>query len=491
MAIMAQKYILAIDQGTTGTTSILIDIQGKIIAKAYREITQIYPYPGWVEHDPQQIWESVLESCTELIEAAAGRGRITAVGVTNQRETTIVWRRGSGRPLGNAIVWQCRRTADACYKLKSREAVFKQKTGLPVDAYFSGTKLQWILEHHPECAADELCFGTVDSWIVWNLTGGKVHATDFTNASRTLMYDIVHKKWDEELCRWLDVPRQMLPEVKRSIDDFGTVESIPALSGVPICGVAGDQQAALFGQTCFAAGRAKNTYGTGCFLLLNLGEKFIHSRNGLLTTLAVNAQGDPCFALEGSIFIGGAALQWLRDELGILKDTAESQAAAEKLTDNGGVYMVPAFVGLGAPHWDMQARGLITGLTRGSHRGHLIRAALESMAFQTRDVLTVMQQEAGLSMDRLSVDGGAAANDFLMQFQADILDKPLYRSPELESTSLGAAYLAGMGSGFWRDPEELTRIRTGGRVFNPAMDKQIRDRLYAGWQKALRQAKTK
>jgi glycerol kinase len=487
---MPQTYILAIDQGTTGTTSLLIDTQGKIFAKAYREITQIYPYPGWVEHDPQQIWDSVLDSCSELMDAASGRGRIAAVGVTNQRETTIVWHRGSGRPLGNAIVWQCRRSADACYKLKSKEAVFKQKTGLPVDAYFSGTKLQWILDHHPEYDPAELCFGTVDSWIVWNLTGGKVHATDFTNASRTLMYNITDKKWDVELCRMLGVPQQMLPEVKRSMDDFGTVESIPSLSGVPICGVAGDQQAALFGQTCFDAGGAKNTYGTGCFLLLNSGEKCIHSQNGLLTTLAVNAKGDPCFALEGAIFIGGAALQWLRDELEILKDTAESQAAAEKLADNGGVYMVPAFVGLGAPHWDMQARGLITGLTRGSNRNHLIRAALESMAFQTRDVLTVMQHEAGVSMDRLSVDGGAAANDFLMQFQADILDKPVSRPSELESTSLGAAYLAGLGSGFWKSPEKLTRIRTGGRIFTPAMDKQTRDKLCAGWEKALRQAKT-
>ncbi len=484
---MSQEYILAIDQGTTGTTSVLVDRSARIRAGAYREITQIYPHPGWVEHDPSQIWESVQETVAELISAADGR--IRAVGITNQRETTVVWRRSSGEPVGNAIVWQCRRTADMCRDLKPHEELFRSKTGLPVDAYFSGTKVRWILDHgEPALDPEDLCFGTIDSWLIWKLTGGAKHVTDYTNASRTLLFNIRDKRWDPELCGLLGVPEGMLPEVMRSMDSFGKVRGLPGIEGVPILGAAGDQQAALFGQACFDPGGAKNTYGTGCFLLMNTGQELVRSRKGLLTTLAVERSGAPCYALEGSVFIGGAALQWLRDEIGILSASRASEIAARSVADNAGVYMVPAFVGLGAPHWDMQARGIITGLTRGAGRNHIIRAALESMAFQTRDVFEVMVEEAGVGVMQLSVDGRAAANDFLMQFQADILDIPVARPAVIESTSLGAAFLAGLNCGFWRDAEELSRTHSLERLFTPDMDAETRDSLLAGWGKALRQA---
>jgi len=483
-----QRCVLAIDQGTTGTTAVLVDGEGRIEARAYREISQIYPRPGWVEHDPQEIWDSVVATIAEV--SGESRGKIEAVGITNQRETTVVWRRGSGEPVGNAIVWQCRRTADLCRRLEPHAPLFRQRTGLPVDAYFSGTKLAWILNNYELADAEDLCFGTIDSWLIWNLTGGRVHATDFTNASRTLLFNIRERRWDHELCRLFDVPEGILPAVKGSMDGFGAVETVPGLEGVPICGVAGDQQAALFGQTCFEPGQAKNTYGTGCFLLMNTGRDFVLSAKGLVTTLAVEGTGNSCYALEGSIFIGGAALQWLRDEIGILTASRASEEAANSVEDNAGVYMVPAFVGLGAPHWNMRARGIITGLTRGANRNHIIRAALESMAYQTRDVLTVMESEAGIEVGQLAVDGGAASNDFLMQFQADILDRPIARPAIIESTSLGAAFLAGLGSGFWKEPEDLIQSRRVERIFRPAMEDAMREMLLAGWERALRQAVT-
>jgi glycerol kinase len=487
----AVECILAIDQGTTGSTAVLVDGEGRIRAKAYREISQHYPQPGWVEHDPKEIWRSVRETISDL-PIGEEEVRISGLGITNQRETTVVWSRSSGEPVGNAIVWQCRRTADLCRELKPHESLFRERTGLPMDAYFSGTKLRWILDHLGDTAdPQDLCFGTVDAWILWKLTGGRKHATDFTNASRTLLFNIHERKWDHELCRLMDIPRSLLPQVLNSVADFGRVETVPEIRGVPICGVAGDQQAALFGQTCFFPGNAKNTFGTGCFLLMNTGPKAVRSERGLLTTLAVDGEGNSCYALEGSVFIGGAVLQWLRDEIGILVEARASEASARSVEDTAGVYLVPAFVGLGAPHWDMEARGIITGLTRGATRDHLIRAALESMAYQTRDVLALMQEEAGVEVGQLAVDGGAAANDFLLQFQADILNKPVARPEVIESTSMGAAYLAGLGSGFWDNAETLSRTRRVERVFNPKMDPHVRSALLSGWSRALRQAKTK
>ena len=480
------EYVLAIDQGTTGTYAVLYNRQGRIAAKAFRAIAQIYPQPGWVEHDPMEIWHTVEAVVKELCSHC--QAKIAAVGITNQRETTVVWNRKSGIPVCNAIVWQCRRTAAECEKLKSHETLFREKTGLPVDAYFSGTKIRWILNNYPALDAEDLLFGTIDTWLIWKLTGGKVHATDYTNASRTLIFNITEKKWDPELCNLLDIPEALLPEVKSSLDDFGRVNSLPGLKGIPISGVAGDQQAALFGQACFSSGDAKNTYGTGCFLLLNTGEKAIFSKKGLVTTLAVNGRGHPCYALEGSIFIGGAAIQWLRDELGLLEESSDSEAAALAVEDNAGVYLVPAFVGLGAPYWDMDARGIITGLTRGVNRNHIIRASLEAMVYQTYDVLKAMEKESGFCIKNLAVDGGAAANDFLMQFQADILDSPVTRPKNIESTSLGVAYMAGLKTGFWKDSKELEGIRSIEKEFNPAMAEDTRNSLLAGWRKALRQA---
>ena len=479
-------YILAIDQGTTGTTTVLYDQDGKIVDKAYREFTQIYPKPGWVEHDPLEIWGTVKDSVQEL--KSRNKEKIAGIGITNQRETTIIWDKNTGLPIHNAIVWQCRRTADICDQLKPKEDLFRSKTGLPVDAYFSGTKIKWLLENVKGYNIDNLLFGTIDTWLIWKLTGGKVHATDYTNASRTLIFNIVEKQWDEELCRILNIPTSILPEVKKSVDDYGTVESLPEIADVPIYGDAGDQQAALFGQTCFDAGQIKNTYGTGCFLLMNTGQKAIFSSKGLVTTLAVAGTGEPCYALEGSVFIAGAAIQWLRDELKIIDTSADSEKAALSVQDNGGVYMVPAFVGLGAPHWDMQARGLITGLTRGTNRNHIIRAALESMAYQTYDVLSTMQEETGIKAKKLAVDGGAVANNFLMQFQADIIDKPVLRPAVVESTSQGAAFLAGLKAGIWKSSGELSKLKSIEKEFKPVMDDQQRRELLHGWQKALRQA---
>lgn len=486
---MTHHYILAIDQGTTGTKSVCFDESGNAVAKAYREFRQIYPQPGWVEHDPEEIWQTVETTVNEVLSQIDGQ--IDAVGITNQRETTVVWDRETGNPVYNAIVWQCRRTASFCGELASHADLFKQRTGLPIDAYFSGTKIRWILDHTDHPNPDNLAFGTIDTWLIWKLTNGNVHATDFTNASRTLLFDIHKKEWDPELSGIMGVPTSLFPDVKRSQDDFGTVESISALSGVPIAGVAGDQQAALFGQTCFDAGELKNTYGTGCFLMLNTGDQAVISSKGLITTLAADGRGDPCYALEGSIFVGGAAIQWLRDELHLIENAADSEAAAEAVPDNGGAYLVPAFVGLGAPHWDMDARGVLVGLTRGVNRNHFIRTALESMAYQTHDVLAVMAGETGMTLTTLAVDGGASANNFLMQFQADLSDLVVQRPRQIESTSLGAAYLAGLSVGFWPDAKSLKAQKAVERTFKPKMDEPTRQNLLSGWRHALRQAMTK
>lgn len=475
--------ILTIDQGTTGTTVLLIDGAGEIVEKAYQEFEQIYPHPGWVEHDPQEIWRTV-EACVDEVMTKTMEP-VHAIGITNQRETTVLWDTTTGKPVYNAIVWQCRRTSNICEDLESHRNLIKAKTGLPLDAYFSGTKAQWILENaiFPDHA--DLRFGTIDTWLIWKLTNGRVHATDHSNASRTMLYNIHEKAWDEDLCDLLRVPMEILPEVKRSADDYGSVSSISSLSGVPIYGVIGDQQASLYGQQCFSPGEIKNTYGTGCFIVMNTGKEAVDSQKGLITTLAAAPDGSPCYALEGSIFVAGAAMQWLRDEMGLLKDAADSEAAARSVKDNGGVFFVPAFVGLGAPHWAMEARGMITGLTRGSNRNHLIRAGLESMAYQTHDVVQTMLDETGLSIDSLAVDGGATANDFLMQFQADILDMNIDRAKRIETTALGAAYLAGLKKGIWTS-DDLRQFAGDKTRFESSMSATTRKQLLSGWQSAIR-----
>lgn len=478
-------HILAIDQGTTGTTTVLVDRKGRVARKAYREFRQIYPKPGWVEHDPMEIWQTVVDTVNEL--AKGGKLDVAAVGITNQRETTVLWERSTGRPVHNAIVWQCRRTADLCEQLAPHAHVFKERTGLPLDAYFSGTKIRWLLENVDVPDPGDLVFGTIDTWLIWKLTGGKVHATDYTNASRTLIYNIADRKWDAALCAHLHVPENILPDVRRSAADYGTVTTIDALDGLPIAGVAGDQQAALFGQACFESGDIKNTYGTGCFLMMNTGDRPVASSNGLLTTLAADGTGAPCYALEGAVFIAGAAIQWLRDELRLIDSAADSEAAARAVDDNGGVYLVPAFVGLGAPHWNMNARGTIVGLTRGANRNHIVRAALEAMAYQTHDVLEAMEQDTGLVSDHVVVDGGAVANDFLLQFQSDVINKTIRRPHQIESTALGAAYLAGLQSGFWSSAADLSALKSYEREFAPSMAESEREALLAGWRRAIRQ----
>jgi glycerol kinase len=477
--------ILAIDQGTTGTTSILYNSGGQVIAKAYRELTQIYPQEGWVEHDPEEIWQTVVDGVREL--RARYDKPITAIGITNQRETTIVWDRITGKPIYNAIVWQCRRTSELCGRYEKEQERITAKTGLPLDAYFSATKIRWILDHYPDLNSDNLLFGTVDSWLVWKLTAGSVHATDFTNASRTLLFNIREKQWDKELLDLFAVPESMLPEVRNSMDDFGRVTALKELFDVPIAAVAGDQQAALFGQCCFEPSSIKNTYGTGCFMVMNTGDTFIESHNGLLTTLGINAAGRPCYALEGSVFIGGAVIQWLRDELKLIQDARESETMAQEVSTNAGVYIVPAFTGLGAPHWQMEARGSIVGLTRGTNRNHIVRAALESIAYQTYDVFRAMVADTGIVPKALMVDGGAVSNAFLMQFQGDILDVPILKPENIESTSLGVAYLAGLQTGIWHSSEELLRLHEVQTTYTPAMETETREKLLRGWQKALRQ----
>jgi glycerol kinase len=491
----SKKYILALDQGTSSSKAFLFDHQGQVVSHAGRDFQQIYPRPGWVEHDPEEIWESQMAAVKEAIALAeVGVDAIAAIGITNQRETTVLWDRLTGKPVFNAIVWQCRRTAERCERLKSSgfDRVIKARTGLVTDAYFSGTKIEWILENISGCRAraerGEIMFGTVDSWLIYNLTGGKVHATDYSNASRTLLFDIHRRQWDEEILKELHIPSQILPAVCPSSHTVG--ETDPKLLGapIPISGSAGDQQAALFGQTCFRPGQAKNTYGTGCFLLLNTGAQAVASQD-LLTTIAWGIDGGVDYALEGSVFIAGAAVQWLRDELGIIGSSAEIESVAAAVPDSGGVYFVPAFVGLGAPYWDAYARGTIVGLTRGSGRSHLARATVEAIAYQTRDVLESMKRDSAISLEVLGVDGGAAVNNLLCQFQADILGVPVERPAVAETTALGAAYLAGLATGFWNSKEEITRNHRVEKQYLPAMDAGQRERLYRGWVRAVERAR--
>ena len=486
------KYVMALDQGTTSSRCILFNKEGLIASVAQKEFTQIFPKPGWVEHDPMEIWATQLGVAQEAMAKIGVTAQdISAIGITNQRETTVVWNKNTGVPIYNAIVWQCRRTAGVCDELKATgfDTVVRDKTGLILDAYFSGTKVKWILDNVDGARIDaekgNLIFGTVDTWLIWKLTNGAVHVTDYTNASRTMLYNIHELKWDDELLSTLGVPKSMLAEVKPSSCVYGHTDK--SIFGYPIAiaGAAGDQQAALFGQTCYQAGTAKNTYGTGCFLLMNTGEKAVDSNNGLLTTIAYGINGKVNYALEGSVFVAGAAIQWLRDELRMIKNSPESEEYATAVEDTDGVYMVPAFVGLGAPYWDPYARGTIVGLTRGTKKEHFIRAALESLAYQTNDVLKAMQEDSGITLKALKVDGGACANNFLMQFQSDILDVQVDRPEVIETTALGAAYLAGLAVGYWKDQEEIAKNWALSRSFEPKMEEEKRVELLKGWHKAV------
>lgn len=492
---MASRYIMALDQGTTSSRAIVFDKNGRIHGSAQHALNQIYPQPGWVEHDPREIASSQFGVMVEaMVSSRVSPDEIDSIGITNQRETTIMWDRRTGEPICNAIVWQCRRTAAMVNELCSDSgtaAMVRSKTGLVPDAYFSASKIKWMLDNvegaRAAAEAGHLAFGTVDSWLIWCLTNGQVHATDVTNASRTMLFDIHTGCWDVELLELFEIPASVLPEVRPSSADFG-VTAYPGLpAGIPIRGVAGDQQAALFGQCCFAAGRAKNTYGTGCFLLMHTGERAVESSHGLVTTIAASAPGTCGFeyALEGSVFVAGALIQWLRDELGIIESAEESEALARTVKDSAGVYVVPAFTGLGAPYWDAQARGALFGLTRGTGRAHIARAAIESLAFQVADVARTMERDAHMKIDRLGVDGGASANDLLMQFQADILGAAIDRPAITESTALGAAFLAGLKTGFWSGLDEVASLRAGGRRFLPAMDEAVRAERMAGWHDAV------
>ncbi len=488
--------ILAIDQGTTGSTCLVIDDAGRVLGRAYSEFTQHFPQPGWVEHDASEIWGVTLAVARQAL-AASGLepSSIAGIGITNQRETVVVWDRSTGEPVHNAIVWQDRRTAGRCRELRQagHEADIRARTGLVIDPYFSGTKLEWLLEHvdglRARAEAGELAAGTIDAWLIWNLTGGRVHATEPTNASRTLLYNIDRLDWDGELLSLLGVPRALLPDVRPSSGMFGTTDASLFGAEIPVAGVAGDQQAALFGQRCWEKGRAKNTYGTGAFLLLHTGDRRVESERGLLTTVACDPRGGPAYALEGSIFIAGAAIQWLRDELNVIERADETAALAASLDSNDGVYFVPAFVGLGAPHWQPEARGTIVGLSRGTGRAHVVRAALESMAYSTRDVLEAMVGDSGVDARDLAVDGGAAANNWLMQFQADLLGVPVQRPQMLETTALGAAGLAGLATGVWPDAEAFGASRPEPDRFEPDMAVPERRRLVAGWDRAVAAAK--
>jgi len=494
---MVHPYVLAIDQGTTGTRSLLVDRRGRITRSSYREITQHYPKPGWVEHDAGEIWDSVVGTMRKVL-AGVKPGQVAAIGITNQRETTVVWDRARARPIARAIVWQCRRTADRCDALRRQglEAKVRRRTGLPIDAYFSGTKAAWLLDHHSGSRArasrGDALFGTIDSWLVFRLTGGAAHRTDFTNASRTLLYDIHRRRWDPDLLDLLGVPAAMLPEVVPSSSLFGATRGVPGVpDGIPIGGVAGDQQAALFGQGCLAPGSVKNTYGTGCFAVMNTGPRAVASRNGLITTLACGNGPEPVYALEGSVFIAGAAVQWLRDSMRFVARASETEAIARAARDTGGVYVVPAFVGLGAPYWDPHARGAVLGLTRGSNREQIVRATLESIAYQTRDVLDAMRRDTGLPIRDLRVDGGASTNDFLMQFQADILNARVARPKVTETTALGAAFLAGIHAGLWQDARDAARGSAVGRTFRPTMPAKEREARYAGWRDAVARVRSR
>lgn len=486
-----KKYVIALDQGTTSSRTIIFDKEQNIVGVAQKEFTQIYPKQGWVEHNPMEIWSSQYGVLNEAMAQAGIRAdEVAAIGITNQRETTVVWDKNTGVPVYNAIVWQCRRTSNICDELRAKEGMadyVRENTGLQIDAYFSGTKIKWILDNvegaREKAEAGDLLFGTVDTWLLWKLTEGRVHATDYTNASRTMVYNIKELKWDEKLLAELNIPASMLPEVKKSSEVYGETNINGIM--VPISGIAGDQQAALYGQTCFLPGEAKNTYGTGCFLLVNIGEEMKLSNNGLVTTIAATSHDKVQYALEGSIFVGGAVIQWIRDELKLIYDSKDSEYFATKVKDNAGVYVVPAFVGLGAPHWDQYARGAILGLTRGANRYHIIRAALEAIAYQTKDVLVAMEKDAGIELQNLKVDGGASVNNFLMQFQADILDRSVLRPVIAETTALGAAYLAGLAVGFWANEDEVKTKWAVDGEYNPKMAGEDRDALYAGWQKAV------
>ena len=486
------KYVMALDQGTTSSRCILFNKEGLIASVAQKEFTQMFPKPGWVEHDAMEIWATQLGMAQEAMAKIGVTAKdISAIGITNQRETTVVWNKNTGVPVYNAIVWQCRRTAVMCDELKAEgfDSVVRDKTGLILDAYFSGTKVKWILDNvsgaRVEAEKGNLIFGTIDTWLIWNLTRGKVHVTDYTNASRTMLYNIHELKWDEEILSTLNIPKSMLAEVKPSSYIYGYTDNSIFGTPIPIAGAAGDQQAALFGQTCYQPGTAKNTYGTGCFLLMNTGEKAVDSHNGLLTTIAYGINGKVNYALEGSVFVAGATIQWLRDELRMIKNAPESEEYATAVEDTDGVYFVPAFVGLGAPYWDPYARGTIVGLTRGTKKEHFIRAALESLAYQTNDVLKAMQEDSGITLKALKVDGGACANNFLMQFQSDILDVQVDRPEVIETTALGAAYLAGLAVGYWKDQAEIAKNWALSRSFEPKMEEDKRVELLQGWHKAI------
>lgn len=492
-----EKFILSLDQGTTSSRAILFNKEGKIVHTAQKEFTQHFPQPGWVEHNPQEIWGSILAviaSC--LSEANVKPEQIASIGITNQRETTVVWEKETGKPVYNAIVWQSRQTSEICGELKEKgyDEIVRSKTGLLIDAYFSGTKVKWILDNvegaREKAENGELLFGTIDTWLVWKLTGGKVHVTDYSNASRTLMYNIHELKWDEELLEMLTVPMSMLPEVRPSSEVYGhTVDYHFFGQNIPIAGVAGDQQAALFGQACFGEGMAKNTYGTGCFMLMNTGEKAVASEHGLLTTIAWGLNGKVEYALEGSIFVAGSAIQWLRDGMRMFQDASESEEYASRVVSTDGVYVVPAFVGLGTPYWDSEVRGAVFGLTRGTTKEHFVRATLESLAYQTKDVLCAMEADSGIELKTLRVDGGAVKNNFLMQFQGDILGVPVERPVVNETTALGAAYLAGLAVGFWKDQSEIATQWNMDCSFTPAMEANTSEELYAGWKKAIEATK--
>jgi glycerol kinase len=487
------KYILAIDQGTTGSRVVLYDKSGKKALSSYREFPQAFPKPGWVEHDPHDLWKSVNSSIQDVLKRAP-RNKIAAIGITNQRETTILWDKDTGRPVHNAIVWQCRRTAPRCDELKKRVKTaefFKKRTGLPIDAYFSATKIEWILKNVPGVAArakaGKILFGTTDTWILWKLTGGRVHATDYTNASRTMLFNIESLKWDGDILEYFKIPKNILPEVKRSSGVFGsTIKTGYLPAGIPISGIAGDQQAALFGQTCFDAGEIKNTYGTGSFILLNAGKRRPVSKHGLITTLACGPSGEPVYALEGAVFAAGAAIQWLRDGLKIIERASDSERLARSVKDNGGVYFVPALVGLGAPYWDQDARGLISGITRGTKRGHIARAAIEAICYQSKDVMLAMERDTAFKIRSLKVDGGAVSNDLLCQLQSDILGREVVRPRGIETTSLGAAYLAGLAVGYWKSSRDLKKCWKIDRVFKPRMPKSAAEKLYKGWLSAVK-----
>ena len=493
---MGRHYVLALDQGTTSSRAILFDQDANIVSAAHKELTQYFPHPGWVEHDAEEIWSTQIGVAGEAIAKAGIQPcDIAAIGITNQRETTVVWDKKTGKPIYNAIVWQSRQTMDICNDIKARglESTFRTKTGLVVDAYFSGTKARWILDHidgaRERAEQGEILFGTIDTWLIWKLSGGRIHVTDYSNASRTLMYNIRELMWDPEILKILDVPSGMLPTVRSSSEVYGHTDPNVFLgASVPIAGAAGDQQAALFGQTCFTPGMAKNTYGTGCFMLMNTGVNLVESKNGLLTTIAWGLDGKVEYALEGSIFVAGSAVQWLRDGLKLIESAADSEYFAQKTADAEGVYVVPAFVGMGAPYWDMKARGAILGLTRGTTKAHVIRATLDAMAYQTKDVLSAMEADSGIELKALKVDGGAVMNGVLMQFQADMLDVPVDRPVVTEITALGAAYLAGLAVGVWNNKEDLVSKWQLHKRFIPAMSAVQREKLYKGWKKAVARA---